>query len=110
MHTKPNYDTDSMINHIISNPANIVALVNALQSNPMFIEAIRNITQNTTTTDDGSNIINGRQAKYLLGGISDRTLSNYRRRYPEMIAGEHSSRCYYRDVVLRIAQNKKRRI
>ena len=60
--------------------------------------------------DDGSNIINGRQTKHLLGGISDRTLSTYRKRYPEMIAGGPTSRSYYRDVVVRIARNRKIKI
>ena len=73
-----------------------------------IVRAEYNALQSQQSIDDGSNIINGRQAKHLLGGISDRTLSSYRKRYPEMIAGGPTSRSYYRDVVVRIARNHKK--
>ena len=81
-------------------------LVDTLVSDPAFREKLLNkLTKDIPVAELPTNI-DCNQARLLLGGISDSTLSRMRKRYPEMIIGGPRSKRYNRDVILRLAKNR----
>ena len=81
--------------------------VQVLLSDEIFRkELIRELTASGTIVAELPISIDCNQARLLLGGISDSTLSRMRKRYPEMIVGGPRSKRYNRDVILRLAKNR----
>ena len=81
-------------------------LVNALLSDPTFREKLLAKLASDMPIAKLPTSIDCNQARLILGGISDSTLSRIRKKYPEMIIGGPRSKRYNRDVVLRLAKKR----
>lgn len=70
--------------------ADMRAVGAACANNPAFMEGFINALPKENRlipADILPSELCGKQVRMLLGGISDRTLNRYRKKYPEMIAG-----------------------
>ena len=89
--------------------ADMRAVGAACANNPAFMEEFINALPKENRlipADILPSELCGKQVRMLLGGISDRTLNRYRKKYPEMIAGAPNSKSYRKSIVFQIARNK----
>lgn len=92
----------------IENNINLEEFAKICVSNEKFIHLLADAIKKVSVFP-ACKIIGASEAKIILGGISDRTFSKYRKKYPEMIVGSKTSRKYYRETVEKIAENSKKR-
>lgn len=89
---------------------NIDVLARRIAANQDFVDAVIDALGDRNaglkTMDILPEAICSRQARLLLGGISDRTLCRLRKKYPEIIYGAPNARAYRKSVILQLAQNR----
>ena len=89
---------------------NIDVLVRRIAANQDFVDAVIDALDSRNAkfkpTDILPEAICSRQARLLLGGISDRTLCRLRKKYPEIVYGSPNARAYRKSVILQLAKNR----
>ena len=88
----------------------IDVLARRIAANQDFVDAVIDAIGDRNARFNAMDIlpeaICSRQARLLLGGISDRTLCRLRKKYPEIIYGSPTARAYRKSAILQLAKNR----